>query len=539
MAKHSVSIGKRFLAEVKSQYESWVDATVREAFQNCVDAPGAKNIEFRVSTINVGKTMFLFSNDGKPMDEATLTGKLLTLGESGKEHEGTVGGFGRAKELLYFCHDEYDVRSGGFVVQGEGCEYELTECPDIRYPGTQSTVVINGDYVEEFKTAVRECVRYSQFSGTVTLNGEVLEERTEKGRKREWEGGDSWAKVYTNNSHNNLLLVRVGGVFMFSKRVDYKGCVLVELQTSRETLTSNRDGLKWHYRSTLDSFVQNLAVNRRAAFKPKAPKYRRYAGRQLQASVASKVFKVDVAAQASQVPAAWVPPVAEHLSASEDREFAAAVRSGEKKVTFSGKGRPVGPETVRAALEMGAAALLDPVASPDNASLAYGGNVAVNHDFVLRNELCEDMAVPCFYDPADPKFSGYSKWLIGVWAKVLVELHALFEKRGAFSVGFVFDEDEDGEPCQAMYEDHGEIGDVYYVAPCKLTHAPNGTSESSRKLVVRWDKSDKWSILAVAAHEFVHGEGLGYHDERYAARLTQVLGTVLKNKDRFAHCFKA
>lgn len=542
MAKHSVSIGKRFLREVKSQYESWIDAFVREALQNCVDAPGVKNVTFTI-TSDGAKTAVDFANDGKPMDEATITGKLLTLGESGKEHEGTVGGFGRAKELLYFCHDSYQVVSGRHVVRGEGCEYDLSDREAGPLNGTHSQVVIDGDYSEEFCDAVRKCVGYSQFSGTVTLNGEVLDSRTEKGRKREWEGDDSWAKVYTSNQHEHLMLVRVGGVFMFSKRIDYKGCVVVELVTSQETLTSNRDGLKYAYRCVVDSFVQNLAVNRRAAFKPKAPKYRRYVGRRLEAHFADKVLsvKLEPRAQVEQLPLAWLPPLAESLSDAEDRALAAAVRSGESKVTFGGGGggRPVGPETVRAALEVGVSALSNPVACPDRASLAYGGNVAVNHDFVLRNELCDRMTVPCFCDPASEKFSSGSKWLIGVWAKVLVELHALFEKRGAFSVGFVFDEDVDGEPCQALYERKHDIGDIYYIAPCRLERGPNGRIDNAPRLVTRWSRSDKWEILAVAAHEFVHGEGYGYHDEKYAARLTEVLGTVLKNKDRFAHCFKA
>lgn len=299
-----VSIGKRFLSEVRSQYEDWYAAYVREAFQNCVDAPGSRDVRFTIEGNDDGNTVVTFTNDGRPMSRDEIEGKLLTLGETGKDHSGTVGGFGRAKELLYFCHEHYSIESGGCKVTGEGCSYDLTDT-EIPYHGTRSCVIIEGDHVYELVEALRTCVGYSHFNGTVLLNGVELDERTRRGRKREWEDGEGWCRVYTNRQHDGLLLVRVGGVFMYAKSLyDYKGTVVCELDTSYETLTSNRDGLRSSYRWKLDEFVESISTNRRAAFRPKAPKFRRYVGTKLSAPI-TRTFEIDTETADKQAPKAW------------------------------------------------------------------------------------------------------------------------------------------------------------------------------------------------------------------------------------------
>lgn len=299
----SVSIGKRFLSEVRSQYEDWHAGYAREAFQNCADAPRVKNVSFRTEEVG-GNTIVEFENDGAPMTREIMEGKLLTLGESGKEHHGTVGGFGRAKELLYFCHEEFEIWSGSIYVNGSGCEYEINLDSE-PLKGTKSRVVIEGYHAEELNRAFRKCISYSMFKGSVTLNGEVIEDRTNRGKKRDWGGAGEWCRVYTNRKHENLLLVRVGGIFMYSKRIwDYKGCVVVELLTSRETLTSNRDSLKWEYREAIDSFIEDISTNKRKAFRPKAPKFHRFEGTKLSADLTKEAFTLDTDAMEKNSPEA-------------------------------------------------------------------------------------------------------------------------------------------------------------------------------------------------------------------------------------------
>lgn len=510
--KRSVSIGDRFLREVRSQYEDWVSAFAREALQNCVDAPKARSVAFTVA-LDGDSTVVTFANDGRPMDCNTLLDKLLTLGESGKEHEGTVGGFGRAKELLYFSAERYVIRTGDKVVLGKGCEYELRE-EETPYPGTHSKVWLSGDYVEELTRAIKRCVRYSNVRCDFVLNGEELRDRTLRGRRREWQG-DSFGSVWTNKSHTNLLLVRVGGVFMFAKKIDYSGCVILELPDSR-ALTSNRDGLQFRYRQVVEDFVYNLSTNRRKAFKPRAARLTHYVGRKLSAYPAVK--KHAEAAPVVDTTIAALVSEAKHALAMKDA-------GGVDNVTVT-------PDaTVRV---VGSANLVFDGASPSGAvetSRAVDvAAVAVRHDFLLCNELCDELKVPVYYDPGSERFSPYSRWLSGVWANLLVELHLMFGRTSEFSLGFVFDDD-----ALARYEDVPGIGAVYYVSPAKVIDRANGRG---KMFTPTWNRSDRYTLLATAAHEYVHGEGYGYHNEAFAARYTEVMGKVLEEKSRFAHCFK-
>lgn len=533
-----VSIGRRFLSEVRSQYQDWQAAYVREALQNCVDAPRTKNVHFLIYR-DGSNTCVSFSNDGSPMSQEELTDKLLTLGETGKDHSGTVGGFGRAKELLYFCHENYKVESGGYCVSGSGCEYEMHPMPSYSH-GTRSSVVIEGDHVEELSAALRKCVGYSYFKGEVTLNGIPIEERTRRGHNRNWEDGEGWCTVYTNRQHEGIMLVRVGGVFMFSRKLwDYKGTVVCELNSSYRTLTSNRDGLRSEFQYALDAFVESISTNRRSAFKPKSPKYRRYIGTKLAAPV-TRTFKVEPKIVTANAPAEWVAQT-KHARLEAAKQTVAGVARGEIEtslnsfetaVVLSGEVAPADEPSVTLPILEAA----EPVADPEEATLAYGGFVAVKHDFMLRNELNHSVKVPVYYDPGSEKFSSYAQWLTTVWAKCMVELHAMFERSSAFSIGFIFDEpdEEEGFALEGLHEEHEEVGDIYYISPCVYGEKSNGTATFSR----RWNKSDRWEILAVAAHEFVHGEGHERHNEKYANRLTDVFAEVVKNRNRFNHCFK-
>ena len=511
--KH-VAIGRRFLSEVRSQYEDWHAAFVREAFQNCVDAPRSTEMVFNVLLTEDGLTEVTFSNNGRSMDSAELLDKLLTLGETGKDHEGTVGGFGRAKELLYFCHKRYILQTGSLLVQGEGCGYELSDAVQT-FSGTRSTVFIEGDHVSELISSFQRCVSYSQWRGKVVLNNEVISARTKRGKRRDWDDGSEWCRVYTNRSHAGKLLVRVGGVFMFSKTLwDYDHCVVCELDSSYETLTSNRDGLRYGYRCALDEFIEAIGTNRRKAFRPRAPKYTRYKGIKLSAPVIQSLLTVPSAHLAK-----YSPQFVAGYSAASGGTLTSALLDSENYQSGSAENKGV-----------------DSPVMEQGKSLLYGGSIAVKHDFIILNEACNSFKVPVFYDPGSPRFSAYSAWLSAVWAKCLVELHAMFEQSGDFSLGFLFSENDqdDGSSTEAMFEQLDSVGPVYYISPARLIQEEGGRPHFSP----RWTKKDRWPLLSVAAHEFVHGQGFDRHNELFASRLTDVLGKVLDHKNRFKHCFK-
>jgi hypothetical protein len=77
----------------------------------------------------------------------------------------------------------------------------------------------------------------------------------------------------------------------------------------------------------------------------------------------------------------------------------------------------------------------------------------------------------------------------------------------------------------ASYDTHDGVN-TYYINPA----LPNFKK--------RFALTDRDTLIAYAAHEFVHGAyGLKYHDEDFAARLTVFLGIVMKNRKRFNKCF--
>ena len=101
-----------------------------------------------------------------------------------------------------------------------------------------------------------------------------------------------------------------------------------------------------------------------------------------------------------------------------------------------------------------------------------------------------------------------------------MELYAIYDIDHQFSVGFLFSED-----IEAEHETSADYGRVYFLNPCKVTKT---------KTTRRYKKTDRFALLALVAHEFVHGLGFSYHDESYASKLTEVMAVVLKNSRRFS-----
>src|SRR5580698_6197763 len=119
MKTAAVKIGPSFFAKEFQEYSNWRWSYIREAAQNCIDAPHSTEMYFSI-THDGHNTRVTFGNNGVPMNEDVLTNKLLALGESGKNFAGTVGGFGKAKLLLLFCHLSWSVRTGTLLADGEG-----------------------------------------------------------------------------------------------------------------------------------------------------------------------------------------------------------------------------------------------------------------------------------------------------------------------------------------------------------------------------------------------------------------------------------
>lgn len=492
MAARHITIGPEFFAKAKNDYASWHWAIAREFFQNCIDC-GSTKITVDLHEED-GNTFMTVTNDGEPMTEEVLVEKLLSLGSSGKNFEGTTGGFGKAKEILYFCHDQYRIHSGHLLVEGSGASYDLTETTF--YPGTRSSIQIDGCHAHDLEQATHRFIHYAQWDGVFVVNGTEKRGLLRKGSPRRDLG---FAKVYTNRTHAYTMIVRINGTPMFSKGISLDRCVIVELKgQSDELLTSNRDGLVDPFCNELSSFVTELAVDKRSALKRRQPRYTQYRGTKMCHVRALNVM--DVVQPMPEVE----EPGPNDISPEDSAHLF---------------GTTVASERARAAAHVSSV-----VEKPVRVA-------SIGTNFILKNET--ELKVPAYYDPGSGEFSEYSRKLVRIWGRAIVEMHRLFDVEAEFSVGFILDDDSNGAS-EAEFE-RGDYGDVYYLNPCKVVEQSNTYSKSFKK---RFKLTERDRLIMIALHEFLHAVGNGWHDENYANRLTDMAAVVMKNRKRFNWCFQ-
>lgn len=491
MNEQQVKIGPEFFRKIKLDYADWRWALVREFLQNCFDAPGSRNVEVTVES-NGDATILTVVNDGASMDRDTLVNKLLTLGGSGKNFEGeNTGGFGVAKSLLYYCHQNYVITTGNLTVRGSGAQYAISE-RETTEPGTRSMVAVDGDEASELRDAVRKFAGMAQWKGTLKLDGEVLATDLRKGARRKDVG---FGVVYTNNSFSNTCIVRLNGQPMFSTWTRFKGCVLIELTGKAcQVLTSNRDGLVRPFSSQLNDLLTSLAVDKKSALREQQAEYKRYAG-ELQRNEAKKPKEAELGLS----------------SVIDVGQLAALVRSfGEMG---GGATTEAAPETAQGGIRM-------VVVSKED---EQDRSISVGPQFILKNAT--GMKTPSYYTPGDG-FSRYSRDLVRCWTGLLLKLHQVCDRSGEFSVGFVFDEESEAESEKGVY------GQVYYVNPVKVV------TNGKRRMEARWDGAwqARFELISVACHEFVHGAyGLGEHDEDYAGKLTEVTAKAMEHMEELVN----
>jgi len=508
-----VTIGPEFFAKAFNDYSSWRWAIVREFMQNSMDC---KSGAIRASVALVGgDTVLTVENDGDPMTREIIVGKLLALGGSGKNFQGTVGGFGKAKEILYFAHKSYKIETGGLIVSGSGAGYNIDETSDY-FSGTRSTVVISGDQVERLTSAFRNFAAYAQWDGEFYFNGDLLSTDLRKGAPRRDLG---FGMVYTNKSFPNKLILRINGVPMYHEYISLNRCVIVELKgASVDVLTSNRDGLNNSCRYELSSFITELAVDKRSALKNRGmTRYRRYEGKKLRHRVQNAVN---------------VKALVVGGETAKDRATAALVnlvgRTDLVPTTTGGGAISMGGTEIRTVEVVGECA---PYAGDIRQTVEEDvifHKTNVNEEFIIKNET--DLQIPAYYLPDSQEFSTYSQKLVRIWGRLLVELHRLFDHEADFALGFIFD-----ETAEAEFENF-DYGKVYYLNPAKVVEQSSSNSKSFKK---RFQLTERNRLLMIALHEFVHGLGLGPHDEDYANRLTDMAWKVLDERKRFNWCFVA
>src|SRR5471030_979626 len=132
-----VEVPHSYFQKAKNEYSDWRWAMIREFIQNSYDARSA-NIDFRLIANAAGRVELHVDDDGIGMDQDTLENVLLCMGGT-RKLEGSIGGKGWAKAILFFAHHAYTICSRNLRVEGTGGEYRLTT-ESANIPGTQITV---------------------------------------------------------------------------------------------------------------------------------------------------------------------------------------------------------------------------------------------------------------------------------------------------------------------------------------------------------------------------------------------------------------
>lgn len=477
-----VGINHDYFTKGLLDYQNWHWAWGRELLQNGVDA-GASHVTFDVH-YDGEYTIAKCSNNAPPMSRDVLINKFLSIGGTTKSAGGSsVGGFGIAKTVIALAHHQYSIRTGEFEVKGFGGEFELLEGLE-RLNGTETTVVMTGDQSSELSKQIKRLCYFAQLSVDVTLNGEILSCDSNKGsRRREL----SFGTVYSSKRASNVLVVRIGGLPMFTSYIGLDRLVTVELSgNSSASLTSNRDGLKHSYRDELSSFITSLAVDSKSALRNPVTTYTYYSGNSL-----SNVTGLDIQRLLKSVDKMDQEP------AEATESTAAPLRS-----TQANDGHSEQQEV-------------------------FSSQAVIGSEFVLKNET--SLGIPLYYCPESVEFSDYSRKLAKIWARVMLQMHKVFDRSDRFTVGFLFSEDD-----EAQHEVSDRYGRVYYLSPAMIVEQSDSRSRSFKK---RFKLTDRNRILMIALHEFIHGGGFGYHDENYACCLTNDAAKLMNNRKSFNWCF--
>lgn len=515
----SVKIGPSFFKKELREYSSWIWAYAREALQNCLDAPGSNAVDIAItqnsSDANDGVTV-VFENNGKPMSEEILINKLLAIGESGKNFEGSVGGFGKAKVILYMAQERYTIRTGTFEVRGSGGEYELTR--DLPYyDGTRSEVVISDTSVTQLTKEFTKFCLFAQWDGSITVNGEKHDCSLRKGSPRRELG---FGQVYTNKSFTNRLIVRMNGIPMFWDFINLNRCVIVELNgSSLDVLTSNRDGLLMSYREELAEFIRELATDKRKALKRRSQiRYRHFSGAKYSYQGRPDFNARSIVGDVSQSIGSNSTSIP--VIAISDTGNGVSNGGGMAEAAFTLDNTRIGVVQSTAGNTADDADDVPCDVVPRLAS-------QIAEQFTIKNET--ELTIPNYYLPDSASFGTYARKLARIWGRLMLEMHRVFDHKDDFGIGFIFDDETTAE------HEEGEFGRVYYISPAEIVTQASSNSKSFKK---RFALTERNRLLAVAAHEFVHGLGYDSHDESYASKLTSVMAKVLDERKRFNWCFK-
>lgn len=495
----SVQLGPRLFDTQFKLYRFWRSSFWRETIQNAVDGDGVSSCNrITIAITNMdGFARVVFEDNGPGMSKETLEKVFFVLGETGKANStNTIGGFGMARILVCFAQKRYSIQSRDWKVEGVGGEWDYVESPGT-YQGVKLEIDVDRDGWERLEDDLKAYLKTCQLTPTVTVNGQRWTEWTYRRRlAREL----SFASVHTNKSATPQLLVRVNGVTMFDCYTTAPALVTVEIDPSRsrEILQMSRDGLTGEFQNELNSFINEINVDKQSALRKRRCKSTHFQGsggfKSRKKNTRPNIFaellnRTVIAAIDDDTAPAPVMPRILHNTNREVQEYRAYVDLFdvllEDETEYNSK--------VRAKIDQYNPQRWDLSAEPvrSNVRGAYRKGTGMFRLLVLWKSACE-----CCIDLLQNKMNGPDEV--------------------SWGVGWIFADDTDTPMAR-----HVTKGETSYLLlnPCD--------NDGKMKFSLS-DREDLIKIIASAAHEvchIVHRE----HDQYFANALTTMAELVMVN----------
>ena len=515
----SITIGSDYFDSALRDYTNWPEKHVREAVQNAVDAGATRvAIQFKYfdadmnplpdDAVDYAFVELSYDDNGSGMSRDVLVNKFLSLGGSGKRTTtGSVGGFGKAKELLILPWARWSIETQEVVAAGHGVRYSIKAGTNRQ--GLRLTVLMRGDKCVTPSHAInflKKCylpnVRFTVQGQRVDANLRVGDLLTTLPTKNP----ANYGEVYYNKKSKfdaPALFVRVRGLFMHERYLaaGVPGLVIVELFGSTlDLLTANRDSVQWSLAYPLDQFVNVLAADTKSALRPKRNVVReKYTGEMFRSEADRREKTAYV--QSSVMVAIDdmdAPSLGENVveKIKENLEAAGGTSEDETDEDVAIDLRPQG-EAIAPMLGIrfrGAAHVI-----------AATRVLAWTPSFYIWNET-EDFHVPAKFRPE--KMPPTLRKLAKFWAELCRFVLIQLGHSGEYGVGWMFDR-ETGAAC--LSED-----DERWLLLNPFKNANLGGDMYSLS-----EKDDVNLLYALAVHECTHlADALSQHDEAFAAALT-------------------
>lgn len=277
--QQQIQLPKAAFRKSRNEYSMWRMAWVREILQNSYDAllkVGGGRIDF----VFDGKIVTV-TDTGCGMNEDVLLNVLLSWAGSNKQMgDGSVGGFGYAKNLLYFANERFEIWSQDNYVVGEGGQFNHSKSAEV-FEGTRSRVEFEDayhvtamqNYLRDFcKLFDPECPLEISINGELEPLGQSSSVMTNHYAAK---FGELWyyEEKQAQTTAMCYVTVRVKGLPMFTLSRDVHAAqplhavldIDIERNNLMDLLTANRDSFKGGFGEDLTRLMDTLANERSKA----------------------------------------------------------------------------------------------------------------------------------------------------------------------------------------------------------------------------------------------------------------------------------